>query len=542
VSELPKGWAWANLSEVSFLINGDRGKNYPSKSAFSESGIPFINAGHLVDGHIDCSDMNYITEEHFTLLSNGKIQCNDILYCIRGSLGKIALVTNIEKGAIASSLVIIRPLQKKNSKYLYYFLISPYGKNEISKYDNGSAQPNLSATNVGAYQVPLPPLNEQRRIVAKIEALRARSQRVKEALEAIPPLLDQFRQSVLSAAFRGDLTADWREKNPDVEPASVLLEKIRAERRHRWEEAELEKMRASGKVPKDDRWKTKYEEPSSIEQQDFPYLPDGWYWIKLEELASDIPRSLQSGPFGSNLLHSEFQNTGILAIGIDNVLDGSFSLGRENRISSEKYKELEKYTARPLDVLITVMSTVGRCCVVPSDIETAIITKHVYRISPEQEIINSYFMMNALRGSVEVKSQLKEQVRGQTRPGINGQILRNLIIPVPSRIEQEEILKRIKVQFDKINQINTILNDLGVTTSLLDQSILTKAFRGELIRQDPNDEPAFVLLERIRAERAKLEASAKTPKKSTGKTGGRGRGKAKQQDAESVQLELPGLE
>jgi type I restriction enzyme S subunit len=96
--------------------------------------------------------------------------------------------------------------------------------------------------------------------VEKIEALTARSRKAREALEAIPELLDQFRQSVLAAAFRGDLTADWREQNPDVEPAEALLERIRVERRKRWEEAELEKMRAKGKEPTNDKWKAKYKD------------------------------------------------------------------------------------------------------------------------------------------------------------------------------------------------------------------------------------------------------------------------------------------
>src|SRR5690606_23092422 len=104
---------------------------------------------------------------------------------------------------------------------------------------NASAT-TVSILNKGRFaRAPLivPPLNEQRRIVSKIEALTVRSRRAKEALDAVPTLLDKLRQSILASAFRGDLTADWRAKHPDEEPASVLLERIRAERRRRWEEA-----------------------------------------------------------------------------------------------------------------------------------------------------------------------------------------------------------------------------------------------------------------------------------------------------------------
>ena len=100
MSELPTGWVETKLKEISLLINGDRGKNYPSKNTFIDIGLPFINAGHLVDGLVDFSNMNYIKEEHFNLLSNGKVKPNDILYCIRGSLGKIAIVKGFKEGAL----------------------------------------------------------------------------------------------------------------------------------------------------------------------------------------------------------------------------------------------------------------------------------------------------------------------------------------------------------------------------------------------------------------------------------------------------------
>lgn len=117
LAELPEDWVWAKLGELGLFINGDRGKNYPSKNTLVESGIPFINAGHIQNGIINLSEMNYITEEKFNLLGSGKVKPNDILYCLRGSLGKTAIVKNITTGAIASSLVIIRPYDSSKSEY-----------------------------------------------------------------------------------------------------------------------------------------------------------------------------------------------------------------------------------------------------------------------------------------------------------------------------------------------------------------------------------------------------------------------------------------
>ncbi len=133
------------------------------------TGIPFVNAGHIVDGDVSLDKMDYITPERYDLLGSGKFTRGDILYCLRGSLGKCALVRSIEFGAIASSLLIIRPKGETLARYLYTYLIGPHGQVLISENDTGSAQPNLSANNVRKYAIPLPPLDVQRQIVARIE-------------------------------------------------------------------------------------------------------------------------------------------------------------------------------------------------------------------------------------------------------------------------------------------------------------------------------------------------------------------------------------
>ena len=103
----------------------------------------------------------------------------------------------------------------------------------------------------------------------------------------MPPLLEKLRQSILAAAFRGDLTKDWRAKNPNVEPASALLARIRTERRAKWEESELAKMKAKGKPPTDDKLKAKYKEPEPVDTTGLPELPEGWCWASLDELLSE---------------------------------------------------------------------------------------------------------------------------------------------------------------------------------------------------------------------------------------------------------------
>lgn len=181
--DIPPAWCWRRLGTVAELINGDRGKNYPNKNEYVQTGLPFINTGHIEpNGSLHLPSMHYISRQRFDLLRSGKIKPNDLVYCLRGTLGKTAFVVPFLEGAIASSLVIIRLQEPLNRRYLYYYLTSPLGRQLISRFDNGSAQPNLSSNSVKLYVVPLPPVAEQHRIVAKVEELMAICDRLEAQL------------------------------------------------------------------------------------------------------------------------------------------------------------------------------------------------------------------------------------------------------------------------------------------------------------------------------------------------------------------------
>ena len=169
--EIPESWAWCYLHNISDLLNGDRGENYPSKKDYVESGIPFINAGCLDNGNINYNVANYITEVKYNTLRAGKIKKGDVLYCLRGSLGKTGFVTTDNKGAISSSLCIFRLSKAIIPQFFLYVLNSNAIKVQQKMVDNGTAQPNLSAKDVSNYAIPLPPFAEQQRIIVKIEEL-----------------------------------------------------------------------------------------------------------------------------------------------------------------------------------------------------------------------------------------------------------------------------------------------------------------------------------------------------------------------------------
>lgn len=234
--EAPPTWQWCRLGTLAAFINGDRGKNYPNKSEYVPEGMAFINTGHIrPDGSLSSETMHFLTRGKFDSLGSGKIKRGDLVYCLRGAtLGKTAFVEPYEEGAIASSLVIIRLNAFADRKFAYYVLTSPYGKELVGRFDNGSAQPNLSADSVKNYTFPLPSLSEQQEIVRRVEKLFAFADQIEARLKLAQSHVDRLTQSLLRKAFRGELvptehalaTAAGR----DYESAFVLLDRIQSER------------------------------------------------------------------------------------------------------------------------------------------------------------------------------------------------------------------------------------------------------------------------------------------------------------------------
>ncbi|EES3202137.1 restriction endonuclease subunit S [Escherichia coli] len=183
--ELPEGWEWCKFGLTSEFINGDRGSNYPNKNEYVSQGIPWINTGHIEkNGTLTVTEMNFITEGKFNELRSGKIQKGDLVYCLRGAtFGKTAFVIPYETGAIASSLMIIRPFITEMGGYIYNYLTSPFGRSQIYRFDNGSAQPNLSANSVMLYSFPCPPLTEQYRIFSQVGLLHELCDKLKTRIK-----------------------------------------------------------------------------------------------------------------------------------------------------------------------------------------------------------------------------------------------------------------------------------------------------------------------------------------------------------------------
>lgn len=209
----PDNWCWTTLKSISNLYNGDRGSNYPSKKDYVTEGVPFINAGAIQNNTLEHIEFNYITQQKYESLRAGKIQKNDILYCLRGSLGKTAIIETDIMGAISSSLCIIRTKKDVLPKYLAYLLRTELITQQQDFAENGSAQPNLSAASVMEYKLPLAPLAEQQRIVDRIERMFSKLDEVKENAQNVIDGFENRKSAILHKAFNGELTAKWREEN-----------------------------------------------------------------------------------------------------------------------------------------------------------------------------------------------------------------------------------------------------------------------------------------------------------------------------------------
>ena len=290
--DIPDSWEWVRLSQIALVLNGDRGKNYPSKEKLVSSGIPFISALNL-DGRTVVKDGNLlcVTEEQYNLLANGKLIEGDIVVCIRGSLGKHAKYP-FEKGAIASSLVILRTLSNEETlaDYIMMWLDSPLFFSEIRKYDNGTAQPNLAAKSLEQFFVPIPPLGEQRRIVEKINEVTSAVSAYDVAYQRNETLNSAFpeslKKSILQEAVQGKLVP----QDPSDEPAEALLERIRAEKQRLIKEGKIKKDKHESVIFRRDN--SHYEKRGSEEvciDEEIPFeIPENWAWCRASSLGTMI--------------------------------------------------------------------------------------------------------------------------------------------------------------------------------------------------------------------------------------------------------------
>lgn len=495
--ELPEGWVGTTLNALGNWTSGGT----PSRKVPTYYGgsIPWVKTGDLPDGPININGLETLTETGLENSSAKLLPPGSLLVAMYGAtIGKLGLL-NVEAACNQACAVLLPSKENRPVlPYIFYYLLS--ARKALQAAGQGGAQPNISQSLLKGFEIPLPPLNEQKRIVAKIDALTEKSREAREALEEVPVLLDKLRQSILAAAFRGDLTREWRAKNPDVEPASVLLERIRQERRKKWEEAQLAKFKAKGKLPKDDSWKKKYVEPQPVDTTDLPDLPEGWCWASLDEIANietgSTPPGKVAGTYGGT---------------VPFVKPTDLSAGFRVTSARQTLSDLglaHVTTVRAGSTLLTCIgATIGKAGLART---TCAFNQQINAATSFLGIDDEYLYW-ALIGPA-TQAWIVTNASATTLPILNKGRLAKLPVPLCPLKEQKAIATILASAHPSAEQLTQEHTSLANTLLHLDFAILAKAFRGELVPQDPNDEPASVLLERIAAERATAESNAKKPR------------------------------
>ena len=426
--EIPESWEWGRLSSVVILINGDRGKNYPSKDKlFSEGDIPFVNAGNINNNSIVQDNLLYLSQSQYDALGSGKLQYGDIVYCIRGSLGKNGLFT-MPKGAIASSLIILRIIGDKslNTDYFLSYLNSELCKNEILKFDNGTAQPNLSGQNLSKFLIPIPPFEEQLRISSMIKKAlvlvnkyRTRYQMLNTLNRTFP---EKLRKSILQHAMQGKLVP----QDATDEPVEVLLEKIREEK---------QKLFVEGKLQKKDL------QESIIYQGDnssYKHIPKSWVLTTLGNVgfwrSGATPSRSNPLYFGGDI---PWLKTGDLN-------DGYIYHIPEN-ITALALKETSVKLIPSDSVLIAMYgATIGKIGILtfPATTNQACCACTPYNI------LNNQYLFWYLRFS---RDKFIEMAEGGAQPNISKEKIVGFPIALPPIREQRKIVHKIECLLDKVS-------------------------------------------------------------------------------------------
>ncbi len=393
----------------------------------------------------------------------------------------------------------LRPNPLVDSAYLAWFLQTEEYRRQVSDLAAGSNINNLRRDHIEGLLFRLAPLDEQRRIVAKIEELASELDAGVAALERVRAGLKRYRAAFLKAAVEGKLTEDWRAQHPDTEPASALLERILTERRHKWEEAQLAKFAQAGKQqPKS--WQANYPEPQKPSLEEVFELPAGWVWATAEQL-TDETRAIT---YGVIKLGEQLEG-GVPTLRSSNVRHLHLDLDGVKSISPSIADDYQRTFLEGGEILVTVRGTLGGVVVVPASCSGFNISREVAMLAIVDPTLSP--LLAKFIGAPPIQAWLTKNTRGIAYTGINIAALKQLPIPVPPFAEQMEIEAEVERRLSIVDEIEAQVEANLKRAARLRQGILKRAFEGRLVPQDPTDEPAEQLLARIRQGRPSSTAS-----------------------------------
>lgn len=493
-AELPDGWALINFSETcdSISLNGIKikQKDYKQKGKY-----PVIDQGQeLIGGYFDKDEL--VVEGHPPFI-------------IFGDHTKVKKFVNFKFIAGADGVKVLKPFEFLNPKLFFYYLHC------IKLPDKGYARHYQF---LGKAEFPIPPLPEQHRIVAKIEELFSSLDKGIESLKTAEQQLEIYRQAVLGKAFEGVFTANWRKEHPNAN-ANKEFETIKAEREELYTRKIEEWTLACEQAKvKDEKKPNKPKKPyagapiTEEERANFDVIDKSWALVRFIDLIKYEEDAIKRGPFGSAIKKSFFVPTGYKVYEQQNAISDDATLGKYY-INEEKYQELIGFSIKPGDYIVSCSGTIGRITKLPDNCEQGVINQALMKIRLDEEMMSSKYFLYLFRSEV-FQRRILTGSRGTGMQNLAGiDEIKALIIALPPKAEQEAIVQDIESRLSVCDKIKE-----SITTSLqqaeaLRQSILKKAFEGKLVEQDPKDEPASVLLERIKTEREKNKPVKKVKEK-----------------------------
>ena len=510
--DLPSGWAVATLPELigagDLITDGDW---VESKDQDESGSIRLTQLADVGDGWFRNRSQRFLRPDQAERLGCTLLRQGDVLIArMPDPLGRACVFPGLPQPAVTVvdvCVVRVNPGRVLPS-WLTAFINSPVFRVAVAGEQRGTTRKRISKGNLCELGLPLPPTKEQERIADAVDSYLSRLDAAVATLEAAQKKLKAYRASVLKAAVEGRLVpteaALARAAKRDFEPADVLLKRILSERRRRWEEAELAKLKAAGKSPKDDKWKSKYEEPKPPDTKDLPELPRGWCWATSDQLFSYVTS-------GSRGWAEYYSDSGPIFIRIGNLDHDSISLDLADTIHVSPPAGAEGMRTRVSsgDILVSITADVGMIALVGDHIGEAYINQHVSLARPVPGPCLAYLAWY-LACRVGGQSQFLKMQRGATKVGLGLDDIRNVLIPLAPAVEQERIVAEAERLLSVAADASQIAGTQRARVTSLRQAVLKWAFEGKLVDQDPNDEPAEKLLERIRAERANTDATKRT--------------------------------
>jgi type I restriction enzyme, S subunit len=497
VRGVPEGWVEARIGEVSqspvATWNGTEG------GEFTYVQISSVDR----DGKV-ITDPEVIAVANAPSRAKQVLRAGDVLVSLtRPNLNAVAFVGPELDGAVASTGFHVIRGKGVVPGFLFYAVQDPAFVSYATDLVQGVMYPAIRPRDVLEYTLPLAPLPEQHRIVAKIEELFSELDAGVAALERARAKLERYRASVLKAAVEGRLTEEWRKENPPEETGEVLLKRILAERRKRWEEEQLAAFEAKGKKPSKG-WREKYQEPQGPDMSELPELPEGWCWGTVEQVGN-VVRGASPRPAGDPRFfggsHTPWITVGSL------TGDRTMFLNEVSLFLTEEGRLRSRYVEPGTLLLTNSGATLGvpKITLIGGCINDGSVAVE-WLENPLKEFV--YYHLATLT------RKLRSINQGAAQPNLNTTIVKNLAIPLPPPEEQAQVCRMLQDALADSERLSATLSTAETRTQTLRQAILKLAFEGRLVPQDPNDEPASVLLERIRASRkAGQPATKRRPRK-----------------------------